>query len=391
MTSLFGIRNAKNLVMLFVYTILLAPFLGFTNAEVNHNSVALPIDHLVAHVSQIKAENLTESIIPSVHHHNDHHNHAYNISARADPTLYAQRIVNGRQLYCTMQDSLTLTTLKNGGVSQEALINNPANLYTEGYRTYVLPEGEDAGPVFGEHLDEVLNDLGSGVWEEDEDMPVLVREGHTAGGFSQIDTSDPQLWHDSSHLVEPTQAEWENLINCDPGIIVADKNRSPGSLGFNKNAPDATRIWSWSDAAFLYYKRVCGADAVKNLEWVIRAGIVNEDTNIMVKMALRASGLSQIPTWGNKITLHPTDDPFFAILGSKNGAGVGFLLNTHKDATLGLGVKMVASITAWSYDESDDADLDISDPDKDDYPGDDLCLLFQIVPVAQPNTALPSQ
>ncbi|KAF7890544.1 hypothetical protein EAF00_008859 [Botryotinia globosa] len=395
MPSLFGIVISKSLMLLFVYTILLAPLLSLTSAEVNHNEAALPIDQLVsqaAQTAQTKVDNFTQAMTSLVNHHhsrrhnNDHHNHAFNISTRADPALYAARVLKGRQLYCTMQDSLALTTQKNGGVSQEALIYDPANLYTEGFRTYVLKADDQEGPVFAEALDEPLNFLGSDVWEADEPMPILVREAHTAKGFSQIDTLDHELWHDSSRLVEPTGAEWETLINCDPGLLIADRNVSPASLGFNKNADDAPRIWSWSDAVFLYYKRVCGASAVKNLEWIIRAGIVNIDTNIMVKMALRASGHSTIPLWGDRITLHPTDDPFFAILGSKNGAGIGFLLNQHKDIVTGLGVKKVNSITIWTYGEEA---LDVSSTNTDDYPDHTLCLLFEIVPVASPNQVPP--
>ncbi|TEY64760.1 hypothetical protein BOTCAL_0143g00150 [Botryotinia calthae] len=392
MPSLFGIVIPKSLMLLFAYTILLAPLLGFTSAEVTHNPAALAVDQLVPQAAQIKVDNFTQAINSLIHqqhrhHHNeDRHNHAFNISARNDPALYAARVVKGRQLYCTMMDSLGLTTQKNGGVSQEALIYDPGNLYTEGFRTYVLKADDEHGPVFGEALDEPLNFLGSDVWEADEPMPVLVREAHTAKGFSQIDTLDPELWHDSSRLVEPTGAEWETLINCDPGLLVADRNVSPASLGFNKNANDVPRIWSWSDAVFLYYKRVCGASAVKNLEWVIRAGIVNIDTNTMVKMTLRASGHGTIPLWGDRITLHPTDDPFFAILGSKNGAGVGFLLNTHKDIITGLGVRKVNSITIWTY--GDEA-LDVSSTTTDDFPDHTLCLLFEIGPVTSPNQIPP--
>lgn len=208
MPSLFGIVIPKSLMLLFAYTILLAPLLGFTSAEVTHNPAALPADQLVSQAAQIKVDNFTQAINSLIHHQHQHHhnenrhNHAFNISARNDPALYAARVIKGRQLYCTMMDSLALTTQKNGGVSQEALINDPGNLYTEGFRTYVLKADDEHGPVFGEALDEPLNFLGSDVWESDEPMPVLVREAYTAKGFSQIDTLDPEIWHDSSRLVE---------------------------------------------------------------------------------------------------------------------------------------------------------------------------------------------
>lgn len=107
----------------------------------------------------------------------------------------------------------------------------------------------------------------------------------------------------------------------------------------------------------------------------------------MVKTALRASGHTVLPPWGDRITLHPTEDPFFAVLGCKNGAGVAFLLNTHKDAVNGMGVKEVLSVTIWTYHY---VDQDISNPAGDTNLSG-LCLLFQIVDVPTPNDVEDNQ
>lgn len=115
---------------------------------------------------------------------------------------------------------------------------------------------------------------------------------------------------------------------------------------------------------------------------MLRAGIVNAETTILVKMALRAMGLTVVPIWGGRVTLYPDQDPFFPVLGSLNGAGVGFLLNTHKDGLHGMGVRTVKSITIWSYSENEPHP--ITDPGRDIY-NDDICLLFEIGVVAVPN------
>ncbi|KAI9651028.1 hypothetical protein NHQ30_001065 [Ciborinia camelliae] len=381
MTFMFGIGIEKSFMLLLVYAILLVPLLSFTNAEVGHNPAALPIYHLAAHDSQdakIYVENLIPSTTPSV----NHHHHAYNISARADPVAYAQRMTKGRQLACAMKDSLALTTQKNGGTSQEADIFDPANLYSEGYRNYINQFGDEE-PYFEDHLNEMMTFIGMPLFVEGvPGPPYMVRGQNSATGTSMIDGLDIGAKMRSAKKTQPTDAMWQNMINCNPGVIIADYNESPTGLneGIDRSGT-YTRIWTWSDAAFLYYKRACGSAGFANLQWVVRAGIVNQDTNTMVKMALRASGYTQIPPWGGRVTLHPTDDPFYAILGCKNGAGVAYMLTTHKDAVNGMGVKEILSVTIWNYN---DTPQDISNPN-DDTRNMQLCLLFQIAPVNAPN------
>lgn len=69
-----------------------------------------------------------------------------------------------------MQDSLALTTQKNGGVSQEADIYDPANLWTEGYRTYIDQFGE-MDPFFGDSLNDMMTFVQMPIWKEDGPHP----------------------------------------------------------------------------------------------------------------------------------------------------------------------------------------------------------------------------
>lgn len=187
MTSLFGSGFHKSIMLFLVYTILLSPLLGFANADVGRKPTPLQFNPRVEEAIKLQVKNLTASTTPAAPHQLD-----YNISARADQDLWNRRMTKGRQLYCTMQDSLELTIQKNGGVTQEAPVNSVYALYTEGYRRYVVedPDDEEAQPYFAENIDEPIMFIGVDVYDPDEDMPVLVRHEHTASGFSLVDSDD---------------------------------------------------------------------------------------------------------------------------------------------------------------------------------------------------------
>lgn len=162
------------------------------------------------------------------------------------------------------------------------------------------------------------------------------------------------------------------MFNCRPGVIVADRLHSPASYGFSASDERYTRIFQWSDAAFLDYKDFCHDN---DLEWVVQATVINDDTKKMVKMALRASGITTMPLWESRHTFRPHTDPFYAILGSKNGAGTAYLLAQHKTADVGLGVKEISEITIWAP-----IAWDISNPGAD-LILDSFNMLFHITPV----------
>ena len=112
---------------------------------------------------------------------------------------------------------------------------------------------------------------------------------------------------------------------------------------------DITRIRQWSDAAFLQWVQVCGEASVdvSNLNYIFRATITNVETQSIVLAALSSQDVSDVPKWANRITYTETDNPnqFYAILGSKNGAGCAYLLIQHKEK---LGVKRITSVTLWT-------------------------------------------
>lgn len=119
---------------------------------------------------------------------------------------------------------------------------------------------------------------------------------------------------------------------------------------------------------------------IDGLRFIIQSWVTNRDTQEQVVSALRAVGETQVPNFATRRVFSRTSDNeaevngFYAILGTPNGAGGGFLLATHKAR---LGVKRFASVTVWNYPGAFSFAL-----------GQDakLMLSFEIETVAQPTT-----
>ncbi|TGO16653.1 hypothetical protein BTUL_0025g00070 [Botrytis tulipae] len=76
-----------------------------------------------------------------------------------------------------------------------------------------------------------------------------------------------------------------------------------------------------------------------------------------IQRAFVASGLPSVPVWpGHRFEINPSTlidpntglmaEPFMAMLGSKNGAGVAYLLLQHRAA---MGAKCINAIRVWAY------------------------------------------
>jgi len=79
---------------------------------------------------------------------------------------------------------------------------------------------------------------------------------------------------------------------------------------------------------------------VQGLKYVFRFEVVNPAT---VMTAERAAGLSFKAEWPG-ITFSMSDERGQAMLGTPNGAGIGYLLATHKEQ---LGDKTIETAQAW--------------------------------------------
>ena len=109
----------------------------------------------------------------------------------------------------------------------------------------------------------------------------------------------------------------------------------------NKMLPD---IRAWSDVVFLEWQAQAqdnGHD-VQGLKYVFRYEVVNPNTVVIVE---QATGRLRRSLWPG-LTFPMSDERGRAILGTPNGAGVAYLLATHKEQ---LGDKTIESVQVWWY------------------------------------------
>jgi hypothetical protein len=107
-----------------------------------------------------------------------------------------------------------------------------------------------------------------------------------------------------------------------------------------KTLPDIT---AWSDITFVEWQTQAQANGqdIRGLKYVIRYEIVNPATTSIIE---EAAGKLYSIQWPG-VTILMSDEKGRAILGTPNGAGVAYLLATHKTQ---LGQKTVESVHVWS-------------------------------------------
>ena len=143
-------------------------------------------------------------------------------------------------------------------------------------------------------------------------------------------------------LFQATQGRYMNIFNTRIGYTVAYNNFGAAWMVRNSENKILPDIRAWSDVVFLEWKTQAQANGhdVQGLKYVIRYEIVNPST---VLIAERAAGLWRRAGWPG-LTFFMDDDRARAVLGTPNGAGVAYLLATHKEQ---LGDKTIESTQLW--------------------------------------------
>ncbi|TGO32924.1 hypothetical protein BHYA_0279g00020 [Botrytis hyacinthi] len=154
----------------------------------------------------------------------------------------------------------------------------------------------------------------------------------------------------SDTWIDWTTANFQNQLDWEDGIIITDNNLSPQQQD----------LILWSDVVYISWITHAPSTAtIRGLKRVVRANIANDDTKAQVKRAFENSGLETVPVWpGHKFEIDPLTfidyntgliaTPFMAMLGSKNEAGVAYLLLQHKAA---MGFKFINAIRVWAEKE----------------------------------------
>ncbi|KAF1980930.1 hypothetical protein K402DRAFT_425840 [Aulographum hederae CBS 113979] len=175
--------------------------------------------------------------------------------------------------------------------------------------------------------------------------PAGVSLRHLTGG------TDPDGLHYSG-----TNGKYDNFYYADQGMIIALNNWSPAKTCttykdyiFDKNRA-LPRLAQWSDLVFLTYQDLAlrlppidPADSSKltPLRYVIRNGVVNKDTQLVIDRALEKSGQGPAGNFADKRPIGMDSEAGKALLGTPNGDGVSWLLVQHKSRMGGRRVKDV--------------------------------------------------
>jgi hypothetical protein len=101
-------------------------------------------------------------------------------------------------------------------------------------------------------------------------------------------------------------------------------------------------LHSWSDIAWLQWAEIAGENA-KNLRYVVRSPVVNIEAQWLINRAFQLSGIES-RTWPG-VDFDMATDEGKALLSSPNGAGVAYLLFTHKRH---LGRKTISKVTVFA-------------------------------------------
>ena len=157
-------------------------------------------------------------------------------------------------------------------------------------------------------------------------------------------------------LKDARNAVFVSDVNVQAGILIAVHNYSLAYKAKKSGSPVPTLLSSlkhWSDVAFLHWAHSQRPqDDVRNLNFIMRENIVNEDTLAVVNSILDASHRQSQACTPSGLYLAMNSDHAIALLGTAHGAGVAWLLAQHRGQ---LGLKEIAGISIFYSGEPPDS------------------------------------
>lgn len=155
-----------------------------------------------------------------------------------------------------------------------------------------------------------------------------------------------------------SKAYFWQVVNPTDGVIIAVSNATAPHMGIQFGSmPISSPLRHWSDVAYLQLLAAAKIPTtpvanLKNLKYVIRFCCQNHTTNSVVKQVLREHNMNWLPTWpGVTFPVAENCEAGMALLGTPNGAGVGYLLAQHREQ---LGRKYVGWVTVFYAPNKDD-------------------------------------
>ncbi|KAJ4349454.1 uncharacterized protein N0V89_008069 [Didymosphaeria variabile] len=200
-------------------------------------------------------------------------------------------------------------------------------------------EDDDADnePAYGTDIDDALEGLGS--------------DPENWGKISALHANN-WVWNDVEY--EATGADYQQVVYPVGGILAADVNFSPAAASYGTRPP----LERWSDVAYLQWEAMCAqfSRSVRDLSAILRVHVVNKQSAAWIIASVKNydsrmgnAPRARMPTWANRITFGIETEEARVLLGTPNGSGGAFLLNTHKDQ---LGLKRISEVVVWDYEGS---------------------------------------
>jgi len=158
-------------------------------------------------------------------------------------------------------------------------------------------------------------------------------------------------------LVSLSDVRFMSDINLEAGILIANYSYSPTYKAKELKSLAAALLPSlkhWSDIAFHQWAHSQHPEEeVRDLKFIMRETIANEDTLAVVDSILDASPHQSQACTRSGLYLDMNSDHAIALLGTAHGAGVAWLLAQHRDQ---LGHKVIAGITIFYSGEPPEGD-----------------------------------
>ncbi|KAH7410129.1 hypothetical protein DE146DRAFT_751841 [Phaeosphaeria sp. MPI-PUGE-AT-0046c] len=278
-----------------------------------------------------------------------------------DPsTVYGQAWCKGsRLMLATTQDAA-------GAATHVSPINSPwtgpldAEMQLWGYKDEtVSPNGDNSCDFEELGMGRVCASLGVSTKTRANGGPhkcykIVHRDG------SAVITQAPNymLPEVSRQVYKVTNAKFELAVNAQDGMITFIDVQGPKSEAkrlwgnANPSTADLPALRALSDITWGLWNRDCASQqkSLNGISKILSVNIINDDTEAIVDEALSKLVMppgqqrpDDVPPWPG-ITFDTSSEAGVAILGSPNGATVGFFLAQHKQQ---LGNKYVPRITAF--------------------------------------------
>ncbi|KAK2040846.1 hypothetical protein LZ31DRAFT_568410 [Colletotrichum somersetense] len=244
----------------------------------------------------------------------------------------------------------------NGGISVASPFKDPSALKLNGWSRYIywFPFKKNTGdprPIWKFKFTDRAWRLGLRIskWPEyDNDL-----NNAFADSDHPVDQTKAGVYHyrhDRKFGIDrkkkPTYSSYANVHVPASGAIIFDYDFSPETKQKELKLGDVPELHRLSDIAFFQWIDACKAKNVdpKSLKLMFISHVINVETYNVVVDALLTSFHDRMPNFARKVVFSMDTKQGQAILGSKWGSALSWMLIQHKKE---LGLKKITEVAVW--------------------------------------------